>query len=235
MTLIDDFERTIGKPVRLLSTSDLINLLRDGSIIKKYFTSIENSIILLDTIEKINEDPEVRCTVYTIRESLELREAWILIDTLFKKFRHGEISREELSKTISDYTKSSNIILALLTYECVLSVLVDINLSKDQQHIKDLVEKSKDIFNKLTVNIAVSYQMQTALADLLYTLNADNFDRYGEEIDLKWLDKIVSKFNEFQEEIYQLDESEYKFGGYQTGKLLPEDLGLIDITKLKEE
>lgn len=231
MKLIDDFEHTIGRTVRTLSAQELLKLLQDKNIINKYFTSVNKSISLLDEIMKINTDQDVKCILYTIRESIEMRQAWNLTDKLFREFRHGEISKEELIEIIDEYKNSSNIILGLLTYECVLSVLVDVDLSKEQDQIKNLVEKSKDIFNILTTKIEVSYPMQATLADLVYTLDADNFERYGESLDLKWLDDIVWKFNEFQEKIFETDE----FTKYQAGKLLPEDLGLIDITKLKEE
>ena len=85
----------------------------------------------------------------------------------------------------------------------------------------------KPIFESLG-RIESSYQIRADLIDLLYTVRTKVFVEYGESIDVSWVDEETNKLDEFGFELLnnrELPEINIK----------PEQLGFIDITKLKKE
>ena len=104
--------------------------------------------------------------------------------------------------------------------------LEDLNLSEEQDLIQSSTEKLEQIFKNFG-SMENSYPIRCDLIDLIHQVREIYFERYNKEIlNEKWISDEEDKLTDFEDE---------KIEEIPDCGIEPEELGYLDITKLKKE
>lgn len=223
---IKEFEQKIGMRVEGLNEERFIEILKNPEF-KKLFDDKKEFLDLLEEILNRNQDESFKKEVNILKYTLQLLQDEEIIDGLFKRYREEKITREKLLEAMKNYRDSSDPIFVVSVFICSIIALKDVDLRPELENLKKNIEMFKPIFESLG-RIESSYQIRADLIDLLYTVRTKVFVEYGESIDVSWVDEETNKLDEFGFELLnnrELPEINIK----------PEQLGFIDITKLKKE
>lgn len=225
MTL-SQLKQKIGIKIEDLNEETLLYILKNPEY-KNFFNDRRLFLGLLDEILERNQDKNFLKEIYTIKYSLELLQNEEIISNLFTSYRNESITREKLLETMKNYRNSEDSIFVISVFICSLIALPDVDLSLEIEKLEKNIEKVKSIFENLG-ELKGSYNLRCDLIDLICQIRTKIFSVYNHSIDISWLDKEIDKIDEFTLEILnkrELPEINIK----------PEQLGFIDITKLKKE
>lgn len=218
------FENKIGMKVNDLNEEKFIQIIKNP-VYHEFFSNIKDMLDLIDEIMKRKQDDESFIKeLYTTKYLLQLDEDANILDKTFEKYRNNKITREELLEQMKKFRSSSDPIFVISVFICSMIALEDVSLKDEENVLKSSVEQMKDIFNNLG-RIETSYSLRCDLIDLLYTLRSKYFNHCGIVIDIDWVDDEADKLLEFQS---QFNNREIPEIGVK-----PEQLGFLDITKLK--
>lgn len=219
------FELITGITLEGLNEKNFTNILRNPEY-KEFFEDKKKFLDLLDEILNRNQDKDFLKEINTLKYSLEMIQDEEIIDNLFKRYRDEKITREKLLETMESYRKSSDPIFVVSVFICSMIALSDVDLSNDINILIDNIEKIKSIFENLG-KIENSYKLRSDLIDLIYTVRSKIFVEYGVDINVDWVDSETDKLDEFGFKMLNRELPEIN--------IKPEELGFIDITKLKKE
>lgn len=218
---ISKFENKIGMKIEDLNEEKFIQILKSV----KLFSDEKDAMDTLDEIIKRRQDnPEFVRELTSVKFSLQLDEDAKILDKLFERYRNGKITREELINQMKIFRSSSDPIFVISTVICSMIALEDVQLKDEENIIKSSINGVKNIFECLG-RIETTYPLRCDLIDLLYTLRSKYFNHCGIILDMDWVDEETDKLIEFQS---QLNKREIPEIGIK-----PEQLGFLDITKLK--
>lgn len=223
---ISEFEKRTGIRLEDLKEENFIKILQNPEY-NELFSDKNSLMDLLDEILNRNQDIEFKKELNSVKVMLQLSIDEEIIDNLFKRYRNNEITREKLLETMKIYRTSTDPIFVLSVFICSLIALKDVDLREEKAILIDSIEKIKLIFNDLG-KIENSYQVRADLIDLLYTVRTKFFIEYEDELDISWVDDETDKLDQFTFEFLKNRE-------LPEVNIKPEELGFIDITKLKKE
>jgi len=226
--LIDNFEKQFGKSVRNLTESDLEKCISD----KKYavYFSEDNVFLFIDGLIKLNSNSNFIKTLVALKYSLSLEINERIISALFSKYRNNIINRDELIKQMNEI-KQKDFISVISVDLCSMIALSNLDISSDESLLKTSIEDIKDkIFLMIGSDIEKTHKLRCDLLDLIYQTRENFFSKYQTDIlqDITWVDEETSKLTEW-------DDAKEKESTFPSAKISPEELGLIDITKLKSD
>ena len=226
--IIDRFERVINKSVRELTENDLIEILQDENY-HDFFKDPDEVLILLKEIFKLNKDAVVRRQISLTIYSIELVKSEATLDATFNSYSNDEITRETLESTVKEFISSDDTLLSLIAVSCALLSLENINLSEYEEKIKDDFNCLKEIFNSIG-NTNDSYLTKTTLLNYIFQIREEYYIKYSVDLldNLDWIEDQLKEIHNF--------EDEYLRKNIPTSvDITPEQLGYIDITKLKDK
>ena len=223
------FELIAGITLEGLNEENFTNILKNPEY-KEFFEDKKKFLDLLDEILYRNRDQEFLKEINTVKYTIQLFQDEEIISNLFRQYREEKITREKLLETMETYRKSTDPIFVVSVFICSIIALKDVNLSSEFKKLEENIEKFETILKSLG-KIENSYALRCDLVDLVYQVKTKIFAeyKYSLNINLEWVDEEIDKLNEFEFEFLnnrkELPEINVK----------PEQLGFIDITKLKKE
>lgn len=226
--LIDKFELQFGKSVRDITEEDLTGCISDPKY-KLYFSE-KNAIEFLDELIKRNSDTNFVVTLVALKYSLSLELTERAIDKLFSKYRENVIERTELEEKINEM-KNKDFISLISVDLCSMIALSDIDISQDETKLEQAVADIRtEIFLKIGSDIEKTHKLRCDLLDLIYQTRENYFSKYQIDIlkDNSWVDDETAKLAEF-------DDENQKGKAPLSTNIKPEEMGLIDITRLGKE
>lgn len=227
---IKTFENKIGMRIEDLNEEKLIEIIKNPDNIE-FFKETKTTLDLLDIILEKHRDEAFLKEILTLKHSTEMIDNERLLNDVFEKYRNEKITREKLVEELRRFLDSSDPKFVISTIICMLIALGDIDLSGDIELIKSNIEKFKNIFDTIG-KIEKSYQLRCDLIDLMYILRAKFFENYAIELEMNWVDTEVDRIDEFASKLL---ESQAGTSEIPEIDIKPEELGFIDITKLKKE
>lgn len=223
MSNINIFEKEIGITLEKLDYEKLL-LIMQNSKYKKFFNTPKKTLDILDAIIEVNRNQNFIKELYTTKYSIELVEDECLIENLFKKMQENKITQDELLKELKDIRNSSDCLFSISAFLCSLVSKFE-NIREEENILIERIKETEKIFN--LISDISSYKLKCDIIDLIYQVREYWFDAYGTDIllNISWVDNETDKLAEYEEKIY---------GKIKSVNIKPEELGLIDITKLKE-
>ena len=227
MSLLKQFEKEIGFSVQELTEEKLIEILTDEEY-SHFFTYHSRAVELFDEIIPEIENDLFLKELNTVRHTLNLSNIADLLQKLFESRKKEEITDEEFQEKIQKNFESEDPIYVISTLVCLLLSKHSMNIDENFESFKNNIVKIKDIFSNLG-RIENSYSFRIELIDLLYTAQQEYFFIYEKDLleGINWLEEEVDKITEF--------ENNFNPETFEEIDITPEDLGLIDITKLPKE
>jgi len=226
MSLINDFKKEFNiNEITDLDQDQLADILSSDKC-KKFFTSYNKAINLIDELDAEIIDENIKKQLYVIKLTLSLSQnEAALIDT-FTPYHQMNVTREELIERLNSLLKSEDPTFVLSTFVCMRYALPDYKPEVSKETMVEILAKMKEIFNKLD-DLLLSYRIRCDLLDLIYQAAEDYFQCYDTPLDeyMKWVNDESTKNNLFEEQ----------FISRTTADIAPEEIGLIDITKLKDD
>lgn len=224
--LLNDFQKMVGKDLTKLSTQEFTEIINDSRYVNFY---VNNAFeILVDMLDLENIDKDLRRTLWEIYLNLLYKIDVKTIAAEIDKHTAGEISDEDFMAKCKEYfEESEDPVLALLTFITVGSLGIDIKFAKET--VISNIKRLEELFMHLTPGSILSFSTRNDYLTLLYNVKVEANYSFGDEDILKdfsWVKEAQEEFDkEIAEVIDALPESE----------AAPEELGLIDITKLKNK
>ena len=223
MKTIQDFEKFLGKRASDTTEDDLI----------KFFTETDfkeqTPHVIVDFLETLMDhvsNENFKKDIFSIRTASQLLEDEEIIDSIFSNYRLGKITRDELLNRIKQNFQSDDPIFVFSNMLCSMIALEDLNLSEEQDLIQSSTEKLEQIFKNFG-SMENSYPIRCDLIDLIHQVREIYFERYNKEIlNEKWISDEEDKLTDFEDE---------KIEEIPDCGIEPEELGYLDITKLKKE
>lgn len=148
------------------------------------------------------------------------------IDSIFSKYKEDNI-RDSLKESCISMITSEDQIDSISASLCTMIALEDVDISIYYNSVSNSVN---NLFKQIsTMSIEkISYSLHCDILDLLIQLQFYWNSRYDKKIEIEGLDEHLSRLHEFE---YNVLES----GKNPSVNIDPEDLELLDITKLKRK
>lgn len=222
---VESYLKANNKTPSQLTENDLDIILNDPNN-RNYFSNVENFKRIIENLILHKLDPKVKEDLYITKYSIDVMEDENLINDLFRKYRRKLITRTEIFETIDEYFTSSDPFFVVLTSICVLMTLFDYKLQEKEEIIKSSLGKIKEILSGFS-SIEKTYTLQSNIMDLVYNLREKYFEAY--DVDLfedDYFEKHTIEMNRLEEETIMQEIPEIP--------VKPEEMGFIDITKLKK-
>lgn len=228
MTILNEFEKEIGISAEMLDEKAMIQIMANPEY-SHFFTNTKEAIDLLDSLIEKNQDSTFKKELNTIKISIQLLENEDIINKIFKKYRDNKITRAELLKDLERFRNSSDPIFVISVFICSLIATQDVDLKIEEDKLKKAILETKNLVDDLG-RLENSYLLQCNIVDLIYQVRERYFDVYEIDIlkDIPWVDEKADELNEYE---YELN------NGFVVPNVdvTPEQLGFINITKLKHE
>ena len=194
-----------------------------------FFLDTKEAMDLLDKLIDKNRDNNFKKELNTIKISIQLLDNEKIIDTVFKNYREDKIKREELLKTLKRYRNSSDPLFVVSVFICSLIATQDVNLSQERNILVKNVNDLKALLDNLG-RFENSYVLRCNIIDLIYQVRERYFIAYEDDIlaGIKWVDAAADELNDFAEKTLSTEV-------LPKLNVKPEQLGFIDITKLKNK
>lgn len=228
MRTIEKFEKQLNKKLEALTYNDLLVVMQDEKY-KEFFATPKNTLEIISELIDRNLDKNFVKELYTTKYSLELVWDETLIDNIFTKYKKKEIIKEKLEEELKFYRKSSNSLLSISAFLCTMIGAPEIDLKSDEERLIDAIKYCKDIFEYEISDCSSSYKLRCDIVDLIYTTREYWWNKYETDIlkDIDWVDNETDALTEFEHKL-----TGNKINGIN---IKPEQMGFIDITKLKKE
>lgn len=221
-------EEKIGTKLEDLTEEKLLEIVKNNDIVSKLFNNLTDMIDFLDLIMERNRNKkDFLKELFTVRCMIEMRNNENIIDGVFKRYRENVIDRENLKTSLFAYIESDDPLFSISAVICCLISMEDLDITKYQKTIEENLEKIKFYFQNFG-RIENSYLLRCDIIDLIYTLRSMIFERYGIELNIEWVDEECKTTEQYEIEFLNNRE-------LPAVNMKPEDLGFIDITKLKKE
>lgn len=224
--MIKKFEKRIGKTVENITEDELYKFIKDANLYEDFFKFSDFKLDLIDRLLKRNSEDEFGKNLICLRYETELEQDEKILDKTFEQYRNKQITREELLEKMEKFKGSLDPIFVISTFICSLLVLDDVDLRNDIDKINMNIGRMKMIFDEIERN-EKSLNLRCNMIDLLYYLRTRFFETYNIVLDISWVDNEVDLIDKFLSDKLNRELPEIN--------IKPEQLGFIDITKLKKE
>jgi len=130
---------------------------------------------------------------------------------------------------MKQYRESSDPLFVISVFICSLIAIQDVDLSTEKNVLIENIKKVEEIFNQIG-RIENSYVLRCDIIDLIYQVRERYFLAYEEDIlkEISWVDQKADEVNLFAEKTLNTET-------LPKINIKPEQLGFIDITKLKNK
>lgn len=227
MRAIEKFEKQLNKKLEALTYDDLLKIMQDEKY-KEFFATPKSTLEIISELIDRNLDKNFVKELYTTKYSIELVWDETLIDNTFTRYKKKEITKEKLGEELKFYRKSSNSLLSISAFLCTMIGAPEIDLKNDEERLIDAIKSCNDIFYEIS-DYSSSYKLRCDIVDLIYTIREYWWNRYEADIlnNINWVDNETDALTEFEHKL-----TGNKINGIN---IKPEQMGFIDITKLKKE
>ena len=234
MKLIDRFEKQYGKSVRELNI-DSLNKLISNEKYSSFFKNPDNFLEILKEIKRFHTDEKFKQVLQTIISSVELVKTEATLDSVFASYKKDEIEKEELLEKVKTMIADENPIVSISAILCSFIGFDDFDISLEE--FKKKFESLMKLYEELSEDFKISYKLRCDLLDILYSSRDEYFNKTSIDVvdsikDFKsWEDNVLDALHSFEDKII----AENGLEPFKQVNIKPEELNLIDITKLKEK
>lgn len=223
LKLLNTFEKEFGIPLSRISEKKFLDIFSQKNLGKKYFINLKNTEEILNFI---SENPNLRNFSNIMLMKAKIYKSESEIDSIFSKYKEDNI-RDSLKESCISMITSEDQIDSISASLCTMIALEDVDISIYYNSVSNSVN---NLFKQIsTTSIEeISYSLHCDILDLLIQLQFYWNSRYDKKIEIEGLDEHLSRLHEFE---YNVLES----GKNPSVNIDPEDLELLDITKLKRK
>lgn len=222
LNLINKIEKEIGASLRYISKERFITAINNKKLISKYFNTTQN---ILDILEFINQNDNLKEISEILELSVLMNKTENFIDSLFSRYLENN-DRGPLVDAMLELVKSNNAVESLSGTLCTLVALEDQNLNIYYNNVAKNIETLVDKLDRLQIT-KESYSIQCDIIDMIIRVSFYWESRYDTKFDLEKLYKHLDLLHNFEFEVFDK-------GVYKSVEVEPENLGLLDITKLNK-
>ena len=223
LKLLNAFEKEFGTPLSRISEKKFLDIFSQKDLGRKYFANSKNTEEILNFISE-NANLKNFSNIMIMKAKIYKSESDI--DSIFSKYKEDNI-RDSLKESCISMITSENSIDCVSSSLCTMIALEDVDISIYYNNVSNSVNS---LFKQIsTMNIErISYSLHCDILDLLIQLQFYWNSRYEKKIEIDGLDNHLSRLHEFE---YTVLES----GRNPSIDIDPEELELLDITKLKKK
>ena len=227
MSLLKEFELKTGISAKGLTEEILVEIMKNERF-EEFFSKPGKTVELIDELLSELSDSDFKKEIHTARETFNLANIEYLISKIFSDFKNEKINEDDFEKKIVSAFNSLDPIYSISMLVCVLISKYDLKEFEKCDYFetfKSAISQIENIFHSLG-RIENSYRYRTEIIDFLYTAREEYFLRFEKDIleDCGWLEMEIDKLDEF--------ESQFISNEFPEIDISPNELGLIDITKL---
>lgn len=225
MRILEQFEKQLNKKLEVLTYNDFLELLKNDNY-SFYFSNTKNALEIITGLIERNNDKNFIKELFTLKYQIEIVEDEEIIESLFNRFKNKEITKEKLDETLKNYRTSTDPLFVISVFLCSLINKNDIENEKEKL-INDIKNSENIFFNISDYN--TSYDLRCSIIDLIYAIREYWWNAYETDIleNINWVDNETDALIKFKNE---------KIGNeIKSLDIKPEQMGFIDITKLKKE
>lgn len=227
--ILREFENLTGVSAKDLTLEKLTDILKN----KDYAQFFEDSSAFMEFLKELQTIITDETFKKEINSAYYLADMRVCEDNIMQKFsdlNDNSITREELENWMKDEFKKDDPIESITAYVCSMISLQDVDLSGEFDNLSKKLTELVNIFDTLG-DIGKSYSVYSDLSDLIFQTDTYYYNWYGKE---PLTSESSKKLNDYAERIGDFEFSVLENGDIPGAQYDPEDMGLIDVTKLKK-
>lgn len=228
--ILTEFENLTGISAKDLTLEKLTDILKNPDY-GKFFEDTPTFIEFLKELKSVVTDDDFKKEINSAYYLADMRVCEDKMIQEFTSFENNEITREELEDWIKTEFTSDDPVESITAYICAMMSLSDIDLKDDYNNVSEKLTELVEVFDTLG-DIKNSYSVYSDLSDLIFQTNTYYYNGYGKEPLTK---ESSTKLNNYTERIGDFEFSVIEDGDLPSAQYDPEDMGMIDITKLGKE
>ena len=225
MKYLNNFKKITGVEPSSLTEDIFITILQNKHY-KELFDTPEKNINLIEELLTLQFPLEFKKELYSVKYSIQLVQNEEIINSTFNLFTEKKINRNQLKEKLENFFNSSDPLFVISSILCSIIAFQDKNIINYKDLISENIIKIKNIFDNELGRIETTYPVRCTIVDLIYQFRENYYQLTGEDIsnEIKWVDDETDKLITYKNSLIKPFESD----------IPPEQLGCIDITKLKK-
>lgn len=224
-------ESILGKSLSELTVEDIPVICKNEEFLK-LMADREKAIEIADEIIDTNKDKDVVLEFIPIKLSSEIYLAKVHVSKLFKKFDEDN-DRDSLINELKESLLHGQVHKKLVTAVAAMGAVSDFDISEFEDILKISISNIENILYE-KVNLEKALPLACDILDLIFTIRENYYNLYKIDLieDKSNLENYVEQLNQFMKPMYDAMQEEAE--RLANGKK-PEELGLLDITKLQKD
>lgn len=222
LKLLNSLEKDLNESLRKISKDTFLEKFVKLNLAEKYLQDEDEIIDLLDNLDKIA--PQLKTWTTTMRSKLILRKTEVEIEDCFLEYNLNK-NDKLLDSKLQAFISNGDALISLSGIICSL-ISKRLSVAELSKKYNENIGKVLGVLKNLDEE-KFTYELRCDILDLVIQCGEYIKMSGGSVNEIIWLDDELTKLHEFEFNVFEK-------GEIPELSMKPEELGLIDITRLKK-